>query len=116
MDDDTVARLDSLLSSFDEYRILSYDSARLVLIGCWDLTYHHSVEVEFKEVAFIHCATYFFAQRFRLGTAEERNTIRRMADIDENEKLYCFESDSRTYFIVAENVVIREGLVSHTAA
>ena len=104
-----VKQLDKLLESYDEFEIQSFDSSRLVLIGCWDLTYHHNVEVEFLAVSYIGCATYFNAQVFRLATPQENASIRALV----GETVFCFESDGQTFLIAAQDILVREGLVLH---
>ena len=49
----------------DEFGIDSFDGSRLVLIGSFDLSYYHDVEVTFTGVAFIRCPTYFREPNFR---------------------------------------------------
>lgn len=59
-----IKQINKLLERYDEFRIQSFDSSHLVLIGCWDLTHHHNIEIEFVEVSYIQCATDFRAQKF----------------------------------------------------
>jgi len=49
----------------DEFRFESFDGSRLVLIGSFDLSYYHDVELTFVDVEFIHCPTYMLGPRFR---------------------------------------------------
>ena len=49
----------------DEFRFESFDGSRLVVIGGFDLSYYHDVELTFVDVEFIHCPTYFLDPRFR---------------------------------------------------
>ncbi len=104
-------QLNKLLKSYDEFRIQSFDSSRLVLIGCWDLTYHHNVEVEFVEVSYIQCATDFHAQVFRLAKPEE--CTHSLQQLSSDDTVFCFESDDNKLFIAAQNLLVREGLVLH---
>ena len=106
-----IKQLNKLLERYDEFRIQSFDSSRLVLIGCWDLTYHHNVEVEFVEVSYIQCATDFRAQVFRLAKREECTHF--LQQLSGNDKIFCFETDDTKYFIAAQNVFVKESLVLH---
>jgi len=109
-----VEELNRLLKYYDEFQIQSFDSSRLVLIGCWDLTYHHNIEVEFVEVSYMQCATYFCAQAFRLAKPHERELLQ--ASVEEVDTIFCFEADDSKYLIAAQSVMVREGLVLHYKA
>lgn len=114
---EAVEHLNKLLASFDECRILSFDGCRLVVIGDWNLSYHHNFEAEFLEVSYLQCPTCFFAQCFRLATPQERADIDReinLADYtEEHDFIFCFESEGRRFFVVACELVIQEKLVLH---
>jgi hypothetical protein len=51
-----------------DFRIQSYDSVNLLLIGSFDFAYYHEVEVEveFREVTYISLPTYFECPTFRI--------------------------------------------------
>ena len=84
----------------DEFRIDSYDSCRLVIVGSFDLGYYHDVEITFTEVDFIRCATNFMQPMFRdAGVAED------------NCRRYEITTDDVTHEIMAESVAINFGKV-----
>lgn len=115
---DIVNRLNHLLDSFDECRILSFDGSRLIVIGDWDLFYHHNFEAEFWGVSYTQCPTYFNAQTFRLATLEERSQLQTQFNLpdytNEEDSFFCFESDGHCFFIAARSISLREGLVMHS--
>ncbi len=109
-----VERLNSLLESFDECRIQSFDGNRLIISGCWDLTYHHNFEAKFTLVSYVQCATYFNAQAFRLASAQERLALHDPDHTEADDSFFCFESDGARFFIAAQGLEVREGLVLHS--
>ena len=110
---ETVKRLHNLIAKYDEFRIQSFDSWQLVLLACWDLTYHHNVEVVFNDVSFLQCATDFRAQNFRLAKREECAHF--LQQLDGDATVFCFDSDGTTYFVAAKTIEIEEKLVLHYA-
>ena len=110
---EAVAHLNSLLDSFDQFRVRSFNGHRLVILGSSDIAYHHDFEVEFDEVSYTQCPTDFFADTFRVATAEEQAQLKLADYIDEEHIFFCFESDGRPFFIVAKSLKIREGRVLH---
>ena len=109
----TVERLNALLQSFDECRIQSFDGNRLLIVGCWDLGYHHNFEAEFERVSYLQCATYFQAQTFRFATPQERAQMGLANHTELEDRWFCFESDGARFFIAAQTLEVREGLVAH---
>jgi hypothetical protein len=100
----------------DQFRVQSFDSSRLVIVGSFDLCYYHNVEVEFTDVAYVASATNFFEPKFRLGTPHERRfLVPVIGDSDDN--LYCIDADAgsepHTFFVVARTAVVTEGNVYH---
>jgi hypothetical protein len=61
---EVVKHLNNLLSSYDECKLSSFDGFRLIMIGDFDLTYHHAFEAEFLEVSYIQCPTIFLLRHF----------------------------------------------------
>ena len=108
-------RINELLLSSGECRIASFDGSRLVVIGSFDLSYYHDFEVEFEEVSYLQCATYFDAQRLRLASANEAAQLRRNHRdyIDDDDQIFCIEADEKTFFIAAQNLILREGRAFH---
>jgi hypothetical protein len=105
---EVVKHLNNLLSSYDECRLLSFNGCHLIMIGDFDLTYHHAFKAEFVEVSYIQCPTNFFAQAFRLATSDERTQLELVSYIGREDYVFCIESDERQFFIAAESLIIRE--------
>ncbi len=108
-----VEHLNTLLESMDDCRIESFDRKTLVVIGDWSLGYHHGFEAIFQEVSFMQCATYFMAQCFRFATQEEKHSLQLANWLNENDEIYCFESDGKCFFIAAHALEVREERVLH---
>ena len=85
----------------DEFRFHSFDGSRLVLIGSFDLSYYHDVEVTFTEVAFIRCPTYIRGPKFCEAGKGEDGTRFEIA------------TDEGTFEIVAESAAVAVGKVYH---
>jgi hypothetical protein len=108
-----VERLNTLLESMDDCRIESFDGKTLLVIGDWDLGYHHGFEAAFQEVTFTQCPTYFNAESFRIATQEEKRSLQLANWLNENDEIYCFESDGKCFFIAAHALEVREERVLH---
>jgi hypothetical protein len=98
----------------DSFRVQSFDANRLVIVGSFDLSYYHNIEVEFTGVAYVACATNFFEPKFRAGTPDERlSLVPVIGDFDDN--LYCIDAEAgsrpQTFLIVARSAVVKEGTV-----
>lgn len=108
-----VARLNNLLSTFDEFRLTSYDGNCLVIIGDFDLLYHHHFEAEFLEVSYIQCPIDFHAQTFRVLDGDEIKQKNLEGHLDFGHRVFCFQDDEQQFFISAKGFVLREQLVLH---
>ena len=85
------------------FRLVSYDGGRLLIVGSFDLTYYHDVELSFVDVCRINCPTEFHWPQFRdsgvsLGDGGRRFTVR---------------TDEGTFEIVAERAEVAIGKVYH---
>ncbi len=94
----TLADINRLLASWvDSYHIKSFDGWRLVLVGSFDLSYYHDVELTFSGVESIRCPVYFTAEGFRdAGPGGESGNCRR----------FEITADDGPHEIVAESVAI----------
>jgi hypothetical protein len=105
------------VTCWDGFATRSFDGSSLVLIGSPDLSYYHTVEVEFVEVAYWACPTLMMDARFRMGTAAELQQMGALVSLSPEEKVFAIEADAgvgpRVFFVVAEVVRISEGLVKH---
>lgn len=107
--EEVAQRLNELIPSWiDNYTIQSFDGSRLLLIGSFDLSYYYDLKVEFLEVSFIQCSTYFHANHFRAANAEETGRFHHVLLDNERHHIVCIESDEQTYYIIAENWVLTE--------
>lgn len=100
-----------------DFRVHSYDGVNLVLTGSFDFAYYHEVEVEFREVAYISLPSCFENPNFRIGTPEEIEAVRKVIALEKEDIVYCVEAETSCsteklpFFIVAEDVTVREGKV-----
>jgi hypothetical protein len=84
-----------------EFRFDSFDGSRLVLIGSFDLSYYHDVELTFSEVSFIRCPTYLREPQFRVGGKTDSGTH------------FEIKTDEGSFEIVAQSAAVASGKVYH---
>jgi hypothetical protein len=100
-----------------DYRLLSFDGSRLIIVGSTDLSYYHLVEAEFAEVSFLSCPTEFSHGRFRLATEAEHTLVNRLVAIDGEDILFAIDAESsgsmetQVFFILAQTLNVIEGTV-----
>jgi hypothetical protein len=86
-----------LLGWVDSYHIQTFDGHRLLVVGSFDLSYYHDVELMFSGVESIRCPVYFTAEGFRdAGPGGENGTCRRFEIV----------ADGGPFEIVAESVAV----------
>lgn len=99
-----------------DWQVERWDVTGLRLIADNDLTYHHSVEVTFTDVAWVSCADLFHHPVFRSPTAHEIDFMRQVASVDEHH-LYTWDAETATgavpMMIVARSARIMEQLVRY---
>lgn len=85
----------------------------MVLIGCYDLSYYHDLEIYFKVVNYLSCPTIFKADRVRLANEDEKTMIgKNFVDV-KNTIILCFEKFDAKYFIVADSLKYKKESVDH---
>ncbi len=96
-----------------EWQLSQFNKESLKLIGSFNLSYYHSVEVVFYGVSYIECPTYFQYPRFRLATNEENERLK-VKDI-EYEIAFCIEEEDLdlTYYICARGFNLEFCTVYH---
>jgi hypothetical protein len=100
-----------------DFRIQSYDSANLLVTGSFDFCYYHEVEVEFRAVSYISLPSDFNSPNFRRVSTHEIESIRKLIALEPEDIVYCIEAGTSCsivklpFYIVAESVTVREGLV-----
>ncbi|MHB8732980.1 MAG: hypothetical protein ACYDAB_14470 [bacterium] len=96
--------------SLNDFRIQSFgagDAAGdvLTIVRSFDLTYYHDVEIEFADVVYLSCPTYFHSPSFRRATDAERAAVMRTVDLHEQDLVFCIDADAgtgeRTFTIAA---------------
>jgi hypothetical protein len=118
-----IERLNEIVKTTNttDFRIQSYDSVNLMLTGSFDFCYYHEVELVFSEVSYISLPSHFWNPFIRMATDAEIAAIRAIIAIDETESVYCIEAETGAsleklpFYIVAESVSIKEGLVYYYA-
>lgn len=95
----TLGDVNNLLAAcVDNFRLVSFDGSRLLVVVSFDLSYYHDVEVTFVAVESIRCPVYFTAERFcDAGPGGENGDSRRFEII----------ADGETYEIVARGVEVQ---------
>lgn len=112
-----LTQLEELLGSTEipDFRLQSFDSVNLLLIGSFDLAYYHQVEVLFHEVSYLACPTTFSDASFRLATPEEVDSL--SVALAEDDQAFAIECDGGqgeiVALIVAEHLSVLTGKVYH---
>jgi hypothetical protein len=94
----TLADVNALLPSWvDNYHLQAFDGWRLLVVGSFDLSYYHDVELTFAGVESIRCPVYFTAKGFRdADPGGEGGTCRR----------FEIAADGGPFEIVAASVAV----------
>jgi hypothetical protein len=111
-------------SNNGQFRIQQFDGdpGRLLLIASFDLSYYHELELELTDVMYIELPWMFDEPVARYGTAEEREVLRSIIDLENEDSLFVFQVSGWsnqgkpapvTFRVVAQDVVARLGLVFH---
>ncbi|QSX07411.1 hypothetical protein JYG23_08920 [Sedimentibacter sp. zth1] len=108
------------LNNIFDFRVSSVDEGGvLTIIGDFDLSYHHSVEIIFKETEYISCPLSISDVSFRFATESEKEELRAKCDYDRSNLVICVIEDihlrnvTKKHFIVAEEIEYRFGTVFH---
>ncbi|MDI6100912.1 hypothetical protein QLQ12_20060 [Actinoplanes sp. NEAU-A12] len=101
---------------FWDWQVDRWETSVFRLIADNDLTYHHSVEVTFADVAWVSCADLFHHPAFRPSTLPEREFARRVTT-GAGHHLFTWDAETATgtvpMMVIAESVRIAEGIVRH---
>jgi hypothetical protein len=93
-----------------------FDSCNLVIIGNYDLTYYHTVEILFEEVSYIQFSSILF-ERLEIRIAEPSDRARLHLELDVKNKLFAIScpdtSPKPVYFIASERIKARACMVYH---
>ncbi len=116
----TIAEINQILDSTNitDFRIQSFNSCDMSLIGCYDLTYYYDLEIIFHEVAYLSIPTAFYYPKLRMATKNEINVINQFIAYDEEYHYFCIETETCAsleklpFFIVAEDISFKKENVS----
>ncbi|MCT4685899.1 hypothetical protein [Vallitalea sp.] len=95
------------------------EDGTLIIIGCFDLSYHHSIEISIKETTYISCPITFSNAKFRLATEAEKKYLKSTSISEWNELIICIILDEdidetpTKHFIFAEELHYKVGNVYH---
>ncbi|GAB5517712.1 hypothetical protein [Rhodopirellula baltica] len=100
-----------------DFQLQSFNSVNALLIGSFDLCYYHEIELEFHEVSYINLPTIgLCSPRFAIAESNIR-TAHAYLELDDTDILFEIINDpdfsGQRYYIAAENLTVREGLVYH---
>jgi hypothetical protein len=80
-----------------DYYLDEFKDERLVLLGSFDLSYYHDVEIVFEGVQYICCPTYVESPRFRIADeAEQKRALEHInghIDLDEGNYIISIDGD-----------------------
>lgn len=102
-----------------EFRISKLkEDGTVIIVGCFDLSYHHSIEIIIKETTYISCPITFSNARFRLATEAEKEHLKTNLVSEWNDLIICIILDEDTdeptkHFIFGEEIQYTIGNVYH---
>ena len=106
--------LQDLNDQWWDWVVQSWDGWCLRLIADNDLTYHHAVEVDFLNVAYVRLPmTVFSHPRFRAPTPEELTEVTPFMHDEDAMRVFAWDTDEAEVrcLVVAEKIAVRRGLV-----
>ncbi|MED4727579.1 hypothetical protein P9597_05375 [Aneurinibacillus migulanus] len=99
---DLQERLDK--TNISDWYLDEYKGESLRMIGSFDLSYYHEVEVNFNGVSFISCPIYLSYPKFRLASVKEKEMLKNKG-IDFTYAVCLDEEDyNATYFVCASEL------------
>ena len=85
------------------------------MLGSFDFSYYHQLEITFSGVEYLELATMFTPLCFRLGTMEEYRRLQPHVQPSDTCRVYAIETDDQhTFLVMAENVHIHHGRVYYS--
>jgi hypothetical protein len=98
-------------AGINDYRIQSFDSSCLLIIGSFDISYYHDLEIELLGVSHINLPVYFD------GSADIsiEEDARSRHQIDQNETYFRINDNGSMFHVVAEGIEVRKVKVFHYA-
>ncbi|NUU06421.1 hypothetical protein [Leifsonia sp. C5G2] len=94
----TFAELTSVAEYHSDFHVQTFDGENLLIVGSFDLSYYHYIEIRFFDVQSVNCATWFHTPIFREPTSSGR---------------FAFQADGCEFEIVAARAQITLGMVYH---
>ncbi len=103
-----------------QFRIAKVEpSGTVTIIGAFDLSYWHVMEIVIKETTYISCPVSFDSARFRLATESEKQDLKPNLRTEWNDLIICIVLDEdlngkpTKHYIFAEEIDFRIGTVYH---
>lgn len=103
-----------------QFRIVKVEpSGTVTIIGAFDLSYWHVIEIVIKETTYISCPISFDNARFRLATESEKQAIKPDLRTEWNDLIICIvlnedlNEEPTKHYIFAEEIDFRMGTVYH---
>ncbi len=116
----TIENINQILDTtgITDFRIQSYNSCDMSIIGSYDLSYYYDLEIIFSEVTYISIPTTFDYPKLRIATKNEISVINQFIAHEEEYYYFCIETETCAslkklpFFIVAESISFKEKRVS----
>jgi hypothetical protein len=112
----SVRLLEGLTGRWWDWQVDLWDVSTLRLVADNDLTYHHSVEVSFSDVAWVSSADTFHHPVFRPSTVTEREFAQQVVNDDEYQ-VFAWDAETAagvvSMMVIARTVDVIEGFVRH---
>jgi hypothetical protein len=117
--EETIMKLQSQLenTNIDNFYIACLDRSRnLLLLGSFDFSYHHELEVIFQDVSFICCPTEgFIINSFRIACEDEITKLEKVMNDSWEGTIMALEDTTyhKSYYIVAGKIEYNFQLVKY---
>jgi hypothetical protein len=109
--------LEELTGKWWDWQVDRWDTSTFRLMADNDLTYHHSVEVSFTDVAWAPSADLFHHPVFRPATSAERDLAQQVVSSDDGYHVFTWDAETATgtvaMMVITRAVDIVERLVHH---
>ena len=111
-----IASINSAIAKIHAYEFIvdSYIDGVLKIVGSFEVPYYSDdacITIQFLEVSYISLPTNWFERPiFRLASTSEIANLKKIVDVDSDEKVYCIEAattasiEKLPFFLVAENI------------
>lgn len=102
-------------TNIQDFEIRLFDNHNLLLIGSFDFSYYHEVEILFYNTSFVFCHTNIITKLIRLANEEEIKYFSKNVYLSENNHLIALDDKFQrgSNYIVAQSMDYKFDLVKY---